>query len=113
MGRKLTSAGKKKAKSDGVDSGNETLSRKDLALHEAIDQIQASFGKGAIMWLGRSQGPREVPVISTGSFSLDMALGVGGLPKVMLSQLKAYVCPSISISFFCHEMTRSLLTETK
>jgi recombination protein RecA len=34
------------------------------------------------MWLGRSQGPRQVPVISTGSFSLDMALGVGGLPKV-------------------------------
>ncbi|KAF3329432.1 DNA repair protein recA 3 [Carex littledalei] len=73
--------GKKKAKSDGVESGDETLSRKDTALHEAIDQIQASFGKGAIMWLGRSQGPREVPVISTGSFSLDMALGVGGLPK--------------------------------
>ncbi|KAJ3678153.1 hypothetical protein LUZ60_001956 [Juncus effusus] len=73
--------GKKKAKSDGSDSGEENTSKRDLALHQAIDQIQSSFGKGAIMWLGRSQGPREVPVVSTGSFSLDMALGIGGLPK--------------------------------
>lgn len=33
------------------------------------------------MWLGRTEGHREVPVVSTGSFSLDMALGIGGLPK--------------------------------
>lgn len=58
------------------------MSKKDLALHQAIDQITASFGKGAIMWLGRSEGRREVPVVSTGSFSLDLALGIGGLPKV-------------------------------
>ena len=58
------------------------MSKKDVALHQALDQITASFGKGAIMWLGRSNAPREVPVISTGSFSLDIALGIGGLPKV-------------------------------
>lgn len=58
------------------------MSKKDLALHQAIDQITTSFGKGAIMWLGRSEGHREVPVVSTGSFSLDLALGIGGLPKV-------------------------------
>lgn len=34
------------------------------------------------MWLGRSVAPRNVPVVSTGSFSLDIALGIGGLPKV-------------------------------
>lgn len=35
------------------------------------------------MWLGRSHAPREVPVVSTGSFALDIALGIGGLPKVI------------------------------
>lgn len=37
------------------------------------------------MWLGRSVSHRRVPVISTGSFALDMALGTGGLPKVLRS----------------------------
>ncbi|KAL6003541.1 hypothetical protein ACLOJK_023773 [Asimina triloba] len=72
---------KKKARSDGSDSNEENMSKKDLALSQALDQITNSFGKGAIMWLGRSVTPRHVPVISTGSFALDMALGVGGLPK--------------------------------
>lgn len=42
------------------------------------------------MWLGRSHASKVVPVISTGSFSLDMALGIGGLPKVL-----AYDCQLI------------------
>ncbi|ONK72439.1 uncharacterized protein A4U43_C04F19440 [Asparagus officinalis] len=79
--RNFSAKGRKKSKSDGSESGEENLSKKDVALHQALDQIQASFGKGAIMWLGRSNVPREVPVISTGSFSLDIALGIGGLPK--------------------------------
>ncbi|KAL6840030.1 hypothetical protein ACP4OV_029840 [Aristida adscensionis] len=79
--REFSSKAKKKTKSSGTDSGEENMSKKDLALHQAIDQITSAFGKGAIMWLGRSQGHREVPVVSTGSFSLDMALGVGGFPK--------------------------------
>lgn len=74
----------KKKKSSGTDSGEENMSKKDLALHQAIDQITSAFGKGAIMWLGRSQGHRDVPVVSTGSFALDMALGTGGLPKVSI-----------------------------
>ncbi|TVU36143.1 hypothetical protein EJB05_18060 [Eragrostis curvula] len=78
--REFSSKAKKK-KSSGTDSGEENMSKKDLALHQAIDQITSAFGKGAIMWLGRSQGHREVPVISTGSIALDMALGTGGLPK--------------------------------
>ena len=44
-----------KKKSSGTDSGEENMSKKDLALHQAIDQITSAFGKGAIMWLGRSQ----------------------------------------------------------
>uniref|UniRef100_A0A0E0JSB3 RecA family profile 2 domain-containing protein n=1 Tax=Oryza punctata TaxID=4537 RepID=A0A0E0JSB3_ORYPU len=79
--RYLSSKAKKKTKSSGTDSGEENLSKKDLALHQAIDQITSAFGKGAIMWLGRSEGRREVPIVSTGSFSLDLALGIGGLPK--------------------------------
>jgi recombination protein RecA len=78
----ITYVAKKKTKLSGTDSGEENMSKKDLALHQAIDHITSAFGKGAIMWLGRSQGHREVPVISTGSFALDMALGTGGFPKV-------------------------------
>ncbi|KAF6143589.1 hypothetical protein GIB67_012388 [Kingdonia uniflora] len=74
----------KKSKSSAnelvVGSGEE-MSPKDKALQAAIDQITTSFGSGAIMWLGRSRTPRHVPVVSTGSFTLDSALGVGGLPK--------------------------------
>lgn len=81
--RSFAAKGKKKSKSDGSESGDEKLSKKDVALHQALDQITASFGTGAIMWLGRSGAgaAREVPVISTGLFFLDMALGIGGLPR--------------------------------
>lgn len=77
----FSAKGRKKTKSDGSDSGEENMSKKDLALQQALDQITASFGKGSIMWLGRSASPRHVPVVSTGSFALDLALGIGGLPK--------------------------------
>ncbi|XP_031276806.1 DNA repair protein recA homolog 3, mitochondrial isoform X2 [Pistacia vera] len=76
-----SSKGKKKSKSDGSDSSEENLSKKELALQQALDQITSSFGKGSIMWLGRSVSSRHVPVVSTGSFALDLALGTGGLPK--------------------------------
>jgi len=58
------------------------MSKKDVALQQAIDQITSAYGKGSIMWLGRSVAPKNIPVVSTGSFALDIALGVGGLPKV-------------------------------
>lgn len=74
--------GKKKTESDASDSGEENLSKKDLALKLALDQITKSFGDGSIMWLGRDGSHRHPPVVSTGSFSLDAALGIGGLPKV-------------------------------
>ncbi|MBA0752549.1 hypothetical protein Gogos_001375 [Gossypium gossypioides] len=77
----FSSKGRRKSKSDGSDSGEENMSKKDVALKQALDQITSSFGKGSIMWLGRSESPRNVPVVSTGSFALDVALGIGGLPK--------------------------------
>ncbi|KAL5158391.1 DNA repair protein recA 3, mitochondrial [Glycine soja] len=66
---------KRRSKSDGSDSGEENMSKKDMALQQAIDQITSAYGKGSIMWLGRSMAPKNVPVVSTGSFALDIALG--------------------------------------
>ncbi|XP_050219751.1 DNA repair protein recA homolog 3, mitochondrial isoform X2 [Mercurialis annua] len=57
------------------------MSKKEVALQHALDQITSTYGKGAIMWFGKSIAPKDVPVVSTGSFSLDIALGTGGLPK--------------------------------
>jgi recombination protein RecA len=57
-----------------------TIPDKEKAVETAMAQIERQFGKGAIMKLGSGQVIR-VPVISTGSISLDRALGVGGLPR--------------------------------
>jgi recombination protein RecA len=54
---------------------------KQKALEAALGQIERSFGKGSIMRLGKNDQPVEVEAISTGSLGLDIALGVGGLPK--------------------------------
>jgi len=51
------------------------------ALENAISQIEKTFGKGTIMWLGESRKIEEVQVIPTGSISLDIATGVGGYPR--------------------------------
>jgi recombination protein RecA len=54
---------------------------KDKAVNVAVTQIEKQFGKGAIMRLGAEVQLAEVQVISTGSLGLDLALGVGGLPR--------------------------------
>ncbi len=51
------------------------------ALDLAVSQIEKQFGKGAIMKLGEQAHVRDLQVISTGSLGLDLALGVGGLPR--------------------------------
>ncbi len=51
------------------------------ALEAALSQIEKQFGKGAIMKMTPGEGPKDVEVISTGSLTLDMALGIGGLPR--------------------------------
>ncbi len=51
------------------------------ALDLAVSQIEKQFGKGAIMKLGEQAHMRDIAVISTGSLGLDLALGVGGLPR--------------------------------
>ena len=62
----------------GVPADNDGRER---ALEEALKQIQRQFGQGAIMKMDGSTGFGNVDVISTGSISLDIATGVGGLPK--------------------------------
>ena len=53
-----------------------------LAIDAAVSSIEKQFGKGAIMKLGSAdQEAAKIEAISTGSLSLDMALGVGGIPK--------------------------------
>jgi recombination protein RecA len=56
-------------------------SSKDKAVDLAIAQIERQYGKGAIMRWGADSLAGEIPVIPTGALSLDIALGVGGLPK--------------------------------
>jgi recombination protein RecA len=54
---------------------------KDQAIVAALGEIEKQFGKGAIMRLGAGDAPADVPVVSTGSLGLDIALGTGGLPR--------------------------------
>jgi recombination protein RecA len=54
---------------------------KHKALTAALSQIERQFGKGSIMRMGDVQAARDIEAISTGSLSLDIALGIGGLPR--------------------------------
>ena len=57
------------------------------ALEAAIAQIRKDFGEGAIMRMGEGEAAKNIEVIPTGSFSLDMALGVWGLPRGRIVEL--------------------------
>lgn len=61
-------------------------SERDRALQAALGQVERAFGKGAIMRMGESDKV-QVEAISTGSLSLDMALGVGGLPRGRITEI--------------------------
>ena len=54
---------------------------KSKAIEAALTQIERAFGKGSIMRLGKTDKVQEVETVSTGSLGLDIALGVGGLPR--------------------------------
>jgi len=62
------------------EKGKSDAEKKNQSLDRAVTQIEKQFGKGAIMRLG-SDVKLDVPVISTGSLTLDLALGVGGVPR--------------------------------
>lgn len=56
-------------------------SNKEQALSAALSQIERQFGKGSVMRLGDNVAQHDIEAISTGSLGLDVALGIGGLPK--------------------------------
>ena len=56
-------------------------STREKALEEAIANIERSFGRGAVMLMSETDSFRNVEAVSTGSLSLDIALGIGGLPR--------------------------------
>jgi recombination protein RecA len=66
---------------DGLKEG------KEKAISLALSQIERQFGKGAIMRLGAEPSALDVSVISTGSISLDAALGVGGIPRGRVTEI--------------------------
>ena len=51
------------------------------ALAAALSQIEKHFGKGSVMRMGDGSAIRNIEAVSTGSLSLDIALGIGGIPK--------------------------------
>jgi len=63
------------------DNKNGNANDRDKALAEALLQIEKQFGKGAVMKLGDDGAKMNIEAISTGSVSLDMATGIGGVPK--------------------------------
>jgi recombination protein RecA len=61
-------------------SSKEKVSSKEKALELALSQIEKQFGKGAMMKMGE-EARKDVESIPTGALSLDLALGVGGVPR--------------------------------
>ena len=60
---------------------------KKKALELAVSHIEKQFGQGAIMTLGKHQASREINVIPTGSVTVDIALGIGGVPRGRVTEI--------------------------
>jgi recombination protein RecA len=68
-------------------ASNHAVSEKEKALDTTLSQIERKFGKGAIMRLGDVQTILNVGSISTGSVALDIALGIGGVPRGRITEV--------------------------
>ncbi len=79
MATKATKAEEDKDQKDNPESKDSKENK--AALNSILAQIQKEFGDGAIMRLGDAKARMTVPCISTGAFSLDLALGIGGVPR--------------------------------
>ncbi len=66
---------------------SEHRSDREKALEAAIGQIEKHFGKGSIMRLGSDEKVADVPVIPTGALPLDIALGIGGIPRGRVTEI--------------------------
>ena len=64
-----------------AEKQSEKLSEKEKALELVLGQIEKQFGKGSIMRLGEASAKMNISVIPTGALSVDVALGVGGIPR--------------------------------
>ena len=63
---------------------------REKAIELALSGIEKQYGKGSIMRLGAAEKPPEVQVVPTGSLALDIALGVGGLPRGRVAEVVIY-----------------------
>ena len=63
------------------------MDKKDEALNSALFQIEKQFGKGSIMKLGEKGAVVDIPYVSTGSITLDNAIGIGGIPKGRITEI--------------------------
>ncbi len=61
--------------------------QKKQALKVALGQIEKQFGKGSVMFLGDEESRTDIEAVSTGSLSLDIALGIGGLPRGRVAEI--------------------------
>ena len=68
---------------------------KEKALKTALEQLEKTYGKGTVMRLGENVG-MNVEHISTGSITLDVALGIGGLPKGRIVEMCSTFIPTFS-----------------
>lgn len=69
-------------KADKIDKEqSDSQKNKKLALDSALAQIEKNFGKGSIMKLGERPDGKNIPFIPTGAIALDIALGIGGVPR--------------------------------
>ena len=99
-----TKAQRKKPAEEGTEAqkgsrGNEVEDGKRSALADALSKLEKEFGKGTLMKLtSKDRHHHKIDVISTGSISLDSALGIGGLPKGRIVGKKYFFVSSSSSS---------------
>ena len=82
----MAMTGTKAAESNGVERADKQLTERTKAVDAAILSIEKQFGRGSIMKLG-SQERQQVDAIPTGSIALDLALGVGGMPRGRITEV--------------------------
>jgi recombination protein RecA len=75
------------AMADILSMTDKKTADKQKALESALAQIERQFGKGSIMKLGKDSPVQEIEATSTGSLGLDIALGIGGLPKGQIIEI--------------------------
>ena len=80
---------------------------KTKALSAALSQIERQFGKGSVMRLGKNDRSMDVETISSGSLGLDIALGVGGLPRGRVVEIYGPESPRAKPRWRCTRWRRA------